>query len=362
MTGKTFPRDIYDLYYGRSDQKYVGFGEATRWTKQQVADFDNRNRELDRLSRSIRDILQKRDALIVCQHYLTCYLRHGPFALIDNDNHPYDTALPPSRPDKDNEVTELRDRLGWLERDRCLEHMKVLILSQLSLTVRQKRVDFTGTSWWDGQRRLMYRVHRIGSHTFYKDDVGFCCPRWLRYRKVERPSKQDFCLHTGGAHVSPEGAFETPYISMTSSPLRALRLVEKEGMSEADVFVIDVLKLQATSIRIEPTTTLAHQYEITYKGPRSHDRAHYITESHWIAEYWIPADCIVTKMPLCQFKQFCGEKGILKGTKYPVCDLWRAYDSLMAYIVVDYPNGPLDQDFLELEDFEETPIPDNQIS
>lgn len=350
MTGKAFPRDNYDLYYGRSNQKYVEFGEATDWTKQQVTDFDNRNRRLDEFSRSIRDILQKRDALVVCQYYLTCYIKYWPFGYIFYDNHPYDTALPPSRPDKDNEVTELSDRLDKVEKDRCLEYMQVITLSHLSLTVRQRLENLT--HYWE-EPRVMYRVHRIDSHTFYNDDVGFCCPRWLRYRKVEKTSKQDFCSHTDGAHFSPDGApFETPYISMTSSPLRALKLVEREETFATKVFVIDVHKQLATSIRIEQTTDLARVYGIPYKGPRNHERAHYITESHYIAQYWIPADSIVKKMPLCDFREICGKKGILGSTKYPACDLLHAYDCLMAHIIVDYPNGPLDQDLLELEDFE----------
>ncbi|KAG6355380.1 hypothetical protein INS49_003342 [Diaporthe citri] len=133
--------------------------------------------------------------------------------------------------------------------------------------------------------------------------------------------------------VSSKGSFETPYISVTSSPLRALKLMQHEETSNVDVFVIDANRLFATHIRFERTTVMAREYGIVYNRPSGYDRSHYITETHWLIEQWIPADCVVERMPFSQFQGLFLRKGILR----------------------DYPNGPFHEDCLDFNDFIETP-------
>jgi hypothetical protein len=87
--------------------------------------------------------------------------------------------------------------------------------------------------------------------------------------------------------------FASPYISLTVSPYRALRF------GRATVFIIDAVRLRATKVHTERTTVLASQCEIPYKGP---GRTQYITESYWLAHSWVPADCIVKRIPFDGFK------------------------------------------------------------
>lgn len=312
----TFPRDIYDLYYQRSDLKLVGFedGTGTDWTKQlQVMDVRKSRQHLNHLSKKVRSILEKRDALIFCQHFLTCALAAWPNGLTSPTSLPSTTALPVARPDTDDEATELRRRLSSAERDQFLEHVMVQSLKQLGDAVRLRCRKEWDISWFEGPP-LLYRVHRPGSHTFYDQDVGFCCPRWLRERNFDVPSVRDFCHHADGDRVSSKTlrAFETPYISMTASPFRVLRLMQHEETSSADVFVIDAERLWATNVHFEQTTAMADRYGVAWT--RGYDRAHYITPTHWVAQYWIPADCIVRKVPFHQFQELCHSKEIFRGT------------------------------------------------
>lgn len=134
MTARAFRRDIYDLCYRRSKTPFVGFEDDAPWTKQQLADFQTRNTLLDDLSRMIRVILEKRDALVLCQHFLTCILETWPFCMTPSylNGPTYTTTLPvpPSRPDRDNEEEELQARLGSAARDQFLQHMQALTLKQ----------------------------------------------------------------------------------------------------------------------------------------------------------------------------------------------------------------------------------------
>lgn len=102
---------------------------------------------------------------------------------------------------------------------------------------------------------------------------------------------------------------KTPYISMTESPWRVLRFAQY--MPSAEVFLIDFDRLRATQIRIESTTQIANQLDVQYKGPGD-NRINFITGSHWVAQHWIPADCIIKKIPLCQFEKVCHDKGIYR--------------------------------------------------
>lgn len=306
------PRDVYDLYYQRSSDK---FWRDLGWTEQQVADSRTRRIELDHLSNELRPILEKRDALILCLHFLTCTIqKYIPFSFETISYFPCTRMLTPSRQDGDNEVEELRTRLDAARRDRLLEVLLVRSLAHVSELARDSHISLSA---YTGPQ-LLYRVHQTHSHTFYDKDVGFCCPRWLRYRDFDKPTGQDFYHHANGHQESQEaqGTFETPYISMTSSPRRALNLVQDDEMHSADIFIIDAQKLRDMSIRFEPTTAIADRDGIPYTGAGSSRRAHYITKTHWVARYWIPADCIVKRIPFLHFQRVCNSNLIFRGTDH----------------------------------------------
>lgn len=310
---------MFDLCYRleRNSQHHAGFGKETDWTKEQVADLQSRDQELDEMRKVIRYMIDKRDALKFCQRFLTCVLKTRPNRLTTVlDNLPDVAFLPQSRTDRDreHEAKGLPARLLAEARDRLLIHIQVRMLKELSDDVRM--IQQAGAFRYEGPR-LLYRVHRPGSHTFFDEDVGFCCPRWIRERNFMKPSKQDFYRHVNGEQASSEGTFETPYISMTGSPLRVLKLVQPDEMLSSHVSVISGEHLWAMNIHFERTTAIADQNDIIYTGPRGYDRAHYITETHWVARYWIPADCIMMRMPFLQFKEVCKRKRISGGTACP---------------------------------------------
>lgn len=184
-------RDVYDLCYSRLrviDRTWRHIG----WTEQQVADSRSRRRALDLLSMELLVILERRDALVFCQHFLTCFIEAWPMSDSPNINNlPSATAPSPSRPDTEDEVTELRARLSAAKRDIFLEYVLAQNVKQLCKDIRIRNM----SSFLYKGPRFLYRVYRLKSHTFYSENVGFCCPRWLRQRRFDEPSIQDFYHH-----------------------------------------------------------------------------------------------------------------------------------------------------------------------
>jgi hypothetical protein len=100
--------------------------------------------------------------------------------------------------------------------------------------------------------------------------------------------------------------FKSPYISLTDDPGRAFKFGQYR--SDPHIFVIDAAKLQQMNIHMEPTTVLAERWGVKYKGS---DRLHYVTGSHWLVRFWIPAECIVRKVSFPDFKEACITSGIV---------------------------------------------------
>lgn len=345
MTESNLSRDTYYVDYQRDLDVFRDDNDST---SRRLADLRTRFENLLHLTEEIERILCKQRAIICCLQFFICILRKRPYRLPGLEKPCNATALPPSRPDTDDHVPEPRVLVSSAERQQFIDDPDDSLLKLVVDLVR-----------WEGRRdggrfegpRLLYRVHRPSSHTFYNEDVGFCCGRWHRGRDIEEPSKWDFYHHASGHRSSSKGAFETPYISMTSSPTRALNLVSSDEMQPADVFVIDAELLWATNIDVERTTDVADRHGIRYKGPGLYGRAHYITDTHWVAQYWIPADCIVKRMSFHHFQEICSKNSIFRGTDYLVHYPSPEHDSLMTDTIGD-PNGAFDEGRLSLRHFE----------
>lgn len=312
MAESTLSYVAYDLNRRRECD---AFGGNIDWARLdvKVTETLNRHRLFDRLRQQVDHIVEKQIAITCCLGFLACTLQAWPYRMPNLDIPATRGTLPRRRPDINGDVQELPERVSSDTRVEPLFHTQIQKLNQLCHSVRSRCWD--GPTWFEGPH-LLYRVHRPDSHTFYDNDVGLCCPRWRRQHDLDEPTMQDFRHHVNGYRTLAGGAFDTPYISMTGSPLRALNLVRPEDMSSSDVFVIYSERLWATNVRFERTTTIADRYGVEYRGPRA-DRAHYITKTHWVAEYWIPADCIIMRMPFHQFQAVCSSKGIFRGTDRP---------------------------------------------
>ncbi|KAJ0123883.1 hypothetical protein J7T55_012354 [Diaporthe amygdali] len=311
MADVPFNRDVYDLCYQRSRRRFVGLlddAEEQQRGKARLEKINNLRRLLDHLSRDLRRVLERRDALIFCLHFLNCVYDPSSNELRTPISSPSDNkALPRKRPDSSDEEVVLRARLESATSFQFANKIMIGSLKQLGDVVRLQQVE---NARYPEEPRLFFRAHGPESYTFYDSDVGFCCPRWLRERDFDKPSEQDFWHHVNGKCEQ----FESPYISMSESPWRILNYVR--AINSAEVFIIDARLLSATRIQNEPTTTIANRHGFQYRG-NSSNRANYITDTHWVARFWIPADCIIRKMSFLRFQKVCKAKGILKGTYQP---------------------------------------------
>ncbi|KFY82998.1 hypothetical protein V498_08348 [Pseudogymnoascus sp. VKM F-4517 (FW-2822)] len=67
-------------------------------------------------------------------------------------------------------------------------------------------------------------------------------------------------------------------------------------------------------IDIEPTTDRADRWHIDYSRDAK-NRLPNVTGSHWVAKFWIPAECIIGKLPFEDFEALCKENGIIYDDK-----------------------------------------------
>ena len=67
-------------------------------------------------------------------------------------------------------------------------------------------------------------------------------------------------------------------------------------------------KASANKHHIEPTTVLADRKGIKYNGQ---DRFHYVFGSHWLARFWISAECIIWKVSFPEFQDACITSGVV---------------------------------------------------
>lgn len=307
MTESTVSYVAYDLNRPREFDAFTDDDWAKLNLK--VTETLNRHRLFESLRQQVDRIVEKQNAITHCLDFLTYALQAWPYQTPNLDILATRGPLLRRRPDTNRDVQEPPEHVSSDSIVDLFCPTQILKLNRLCDSMRSKCWD--GPTWFEGPH-LLYRVHRPDSATFHDNELGLCCPRWLRPHDLDEPTRQDFLHHVNGYRTLAGGAFETPYISMTGSPLRALNLVQPEEMSSSDVFVIYSERLWATNIRFERTTTIADRYCIKYRGPGT-DRTHYITKTHWVAEHWIPADCIIMRMPFRQFQAVCSSKGVIRG-------------------------------------------------
>lgn len=183
MTESNLPHDTYDLDHQRDFDAFRDDHDSARTTS---ADLRHMLQYCIGLMREIDRIREKRNALCSCLNFLVRVLKTWPDPSPNLDRLYNVTALPRNRPATDEEVTERLARLSLVEREQSIENMDIQPLKCLVDLVRWRSRRDGG--WFEGPR-LLYRVHRPNSHTFYNEDVGFCCARWHRGLGVEEPSK-----------------------------------------------------------------------------------------------------------------------------------------------------------------------------
>jgi hypothetical protein len=206
---------------------------------------------------------------------------------------PLPAALP--RPDAEDEEEVIRRRLAAAQED-----FKDKIMAQSLKCVGKLVAQSQGYASWHDEPRVFYRVTHERSHTFFDKDIGFCCYRWVRQRNFTPPSCQDFKDHMEGKD------FNSPYISLTESPCHALRY--GNGNNGTAVYVIDAVRLRATKIHTEQSTVLATEFGVP--SARQQGATPYITKTQWLAEFWVPAECIVKELSMDRFKEICGQNQI----------------------------------------------------
>lgn len=295
-----YERDFYDLSYHRRRRELprkISQGQLVEVSPDRAIrqkDRNERRYRLNRISKDLCKVLQRNDALVACISFATHLL--SPAAESVTPLELPKRPLAPRRPDTDFEEEIIRARFTTAHNDFST---RILIdsLKRVNQAILQINVNSSTASQ---KPTFFYRVTHANLHTFYDADLGFCCARWLQDYDFHEPSKDEFYTHVRGGKE-----LESPYISLTDDPGRAFKYGQYLldcHISDLHIFVINATKLQQMNIHIEPTTVSVERWRIKYKGS---DRLHYVTGSHWLARFWIPAECIFKKVSFPEFKEAC---------------------------------------------------------
>ncbi|KAF7958026.1 hypothetical protein EAE96_003593 [Botrytis aclada] len=235
----------------------------------------------------------------------------------DNDLEPF-----PPRADYPNELTILTRRRNLLrENDLAIAKsmLEALTTHLLSLPLRptlQNKNANTDT--------LLYRVHTPTSKSTYSRSYGFRCSGWtdsLYTSGVADERQRDGRAFQG--HCNSKKV-PSPYISVSTSVARIMRLRECKGENEAGsrVSVISLNRLTQLGIKAQSTDLYIQEfvnssgnqiYIKDWNGDEENpDGVAYVTDTHWLVEEWIPDQAIVSEMDCEEFLKIAKREGINK--------------------------------------------------
>lgn len=321
MSSECRPRDCYDLCTRPIIKVRRVRVEESQDEMEARTKENERSRSLAEISNTLREVLNKNDILVSGINLGTHRLLQAADDTASLALRTRPLASGPGRPNTDFDEAVIRSRLVSAT---YLAEVLVDSLKQINEAILQSSINSARPSQKPTveEPTVFYRVCLKNSYTSHNVDLGFWSARGLPDHDFHKPSDYEFQTHTGGHHhlADPDDkcggiTFNSPYISLTTDPGRAFNIGQRNkrnrlGGLHHEVYHIDAAKLRKMKIVTERTTDLATQWDIPYLGSGA-DRLEYVTDSHWLARFWIPAECIIGKIPFSDFEELCTEHGVV---------------------------------------------------
>lgn len=305
MGSECYTRDYYDLWYSRAREVSRAGVEESQDTIDARKNENKRTNNLNYISKDLRIALEKNYALISAINFGAHLLLRAADDTKSLEQPRRSLESGPSRPDTEVEYSVIHARLR-----RASDLAKILAdtLKQINQAILRESIDSAIPSQEPTVQEptVFYRVCHRGSHTSYGIDLGFWSAKGLPDNNFAGPSEAEFTNHVEGVQFG----FRSPYISLTTDP----GFVCKYGNLDDGQFVyeIDAAKLRQMKVHIESTPVLARGLKIRYKGPDP-GRVHNVIDTHWLARFWIPAECITRAHSLKEFREKCIKAGFVNG-------------------------------------------------
>lgn len=154
---------------------------------------------------------------------------------------------------------------------------------------------------------IFFRVFSCDPNSPYDVSTGIKCSGWreysTRFPAVTRKQVLD--------HMNAMGE-PSPFISMTDSPARLVNF-RANRWDLTKVAVINATKMERIGIRHSRTTQLAGKFGFGSKSNAEPNGAKYLNSAHWLAQFWIPAECIERVMEWGDFMSVCRRESIVNG-------------------------------------------------
>ena len=327
MSSECRPRDCYDLCTRRIIKGWRVDVEESQDVVEARTKENERSSSLVKISKTLRGVLKKNDALVSGINLGTHRLQQAA----DNTTSPPLPERPlapgPSRPNTDFDDAVNRSRLDSAS---YLAEVLVDSLKQINQAILRSSINSARPSQKPTvqESAVFYRVSRETSYTSHDVNLGFWSARGLPDHDFRGPFDYEFRAHVDGqqnlggselrAHMDGEqnltkpyekrGQFKSPYISLTSDPGFACEYGAYDGRL---VYEIDAAKLRLMKVHIESTPDIARGWRIRFTGPDD-GRQRYVTDTHWLARFWIPAECMRAHS-FTEFRAKCVKAGFVDG-------------------------------------------------
>ncbi|KFY91569.1 hypothetical protein V500_04592, partial [Pseudogymnoascus sp. VKM F-4518 (FW-2643)] len=315
MGSECHMRDCYDLCYSRSIGVLWAGVEESQDEKEAREKENARTTSLSEISKTLRGALRKNDALVSGINLGTHRLLQAADDTASPAPQKRTLASGPSRTDTDDEDAVIRSRLVSAS---YLTEVLVDSLKQINKAILQTNSYSARPSQEPTVQgpTVFYRVSHETSYTPYDVDLGLWSARGLPDHDFQKPSEYEFRAHLDGEKnftkpYAERERFKSPYISLTTDPGFACKYGRYDGLF---VYEIDAAKLRQMKVHIESTFDIATGWGIRFKG-LDKGRQHYVTESHWLARFWIPAECRKTHS-FTAFREKCIKAGFVDGRTY----------------------------------------------
>ena len=141
----------------------------------------------------------------------------------------------------------------------------------------------------------------------YDVSTGIKCSGWREYSTRFPQVTRKQVLDHMNAREEP-----SPFISMTDSPARLVNFGANRWHLTR-VATINATKMERIGIRYSRTTQMAEKFGLGSKSNAEPDGAKYLNSAHWLAQFWIPAECIERVMEWGDFMRVCRRESIVSG-------------------------------------------------
>ncbi|PVH68232.1 hypothetical protein DL98DRAFT_632963 [Cadophora sp. DSE1049] len=208
---------------------------------------------------------------------------------------------------------ELQDGCECLNNDRVSQALtKIQELSKEIVNFSNFAESmYMGMAEEEKEETALYRLQNNNSWCPVLYPLGIVCSDFWNLSFEKAPTKEDFRTHM---NRQPK---PTPHISVHERAERVVNMIKgPNGMyHDGLVFIIDKDILLRQNICLNRSNYILEGFNLPKSWYAEGEGVRFVTESHWLVNYWIPERAILGSVPIARFLEVTQEHGIFYDEK-----------------------------------------------